>query len=43
MKAFPYFRVHSLVDMAFMALMFLAFGMAGAVIAALISLAWQLR
>jgi len=43
MKNLPYFRVHSLVDMAFMALMFLALGMAGAVIAALLSLAWQLR
>ena len=43
MKDLPYFRVHGAVDIAFMALMFLAFGIAGAVIAVLMSVAWQLR
>ena len=43
MKDLPYFRVHGAVDGAFMALMFLAFGIAGAVIAVLTSVAWQLR
>lgn len=43
MKNLPYFKVHGAVNIAFMVLMFLALGMAGAVIAALISVAWQLR